>query len=104
VPLSFDVRLLLNGEDMSCGTFWNCKPATNSMSSGGKLGTELDAPDPQIKEVTLVLDPNPGLIEAQPGVDFVWGRQIVFNHVPLVRQDLSKTGAAAAIPQAQRAP
>ena len=55
----------------------------------------MDALDPALKEADLILTPNPGLIEAQPGIERVWGKEIVFNHVPLTRQDLEKAAAGS---------
>jgi tRNA A-37 threonylcarbamoyl transferase component Bud32 len=88
VPISFDVTLRLAGESIPCGSFWNCRTTEHSMGSGNQLGADLDVPDSQIKEADLILTPSPRQIEAVPGVTQVWGKEAVFNHVPLTRQDL----------------
>jgi hypothetical protein len=88
VPISFDVSLRLAGESISCGSFWNDRSSEHSMGSGDQLGTDLDVPNPQIKEADLILTPNPRRIEAIPGVTNVWGKEVVFTRVPLTRQDL----------------
>jgi hypothetical protein len=60
------------------------------MSSSGSwdLTTNIGALDPQVKEAEIVLTPNPKAIESVPTVDRIWGKEIVFSHVPLSRQDL----------------
>jgi hypothetical protein len=74
---------------VSCGEFWYCRTAKGSAGSGRELSASLEALDPQMREADVVLTPDPALIEPQPGVDRVWGREVVFKHVPLVRQDLA---------------
>jgi hypothetical protein len=91
VPISFNVTLRLAGESIPCGSLLNNRTTEHSMRSGDQLVADLDMPNPQIKEADLILTPNPRLIEAFPGVTNVWGKEIVFNHVPLMRQDLDGT-------------
>jgi hypothetical protein len=37
-----------------------------------------------------VLTPEPTAVESWPGVDRIWGKEIVLSHIPLTRQDLAR--------------
>ena len=88
--VSVDVTLRLAGKSYKCGSLmsWKSADRTTSSSSGGELKTDLDSLDPQIKEAEIVMTPNPQAVESRAGIDQIWGKDIVFSHVPLMRQDL----------------
>jgi hypothetical protein len=89
LPVSVDVTLRLAGQSFECGTLWAEKRADGSSASGGSEFTAVIGPlDPQIREAQILLTPNPKAIDSHPGVDLIWGREAVFSHVPLSRQDL----------------
>jgi serine/threonine protein kinase/LysM repeat protein len=88
--VSVDVTLRLAGKSYKCGSLmsWKSADRTTSSSSGGELKADLDSLDPQIKEAEIVMTPNPQAVESRAGIDQIWGKDIVFSHVPLMRQDL----------------
>ena len=70
---------------------------TNGSSGGsGPLSADIGTLDPQIKEAEIHLTPNPKAVEYRPGIDRIWGKEIVFSHVPLSRQDLAGATPAEA--------
>ena len=88
--VSVEVTLRLAGKSYKCGSLmsWKSADGTTSSSSGGELKADLDSLDPQIKEAEIVMTPNPQAVESRAGIDRIWGKDIVFSHVPLTRQDL----------------
>ncbi|MCX6922587.1 MAG: hypothetical protein NT154_05135 [Verrucomicrobia bacterium] len=90
VPIGFDVTLRLAGESIPCGSLFNGKPDAHSgTSSLREVSAEVSLPNPQVTEADIILTPNVKLIERDPSVDQVWGKDILFDHVPLSRQDLA---------------
>jgi serine/threonine protein kinase len=92
VSFSFDVKLRVGAETVACGQLWQNRRTDGSIRSYGnalELSTELALLPPEIREADVILTPNPTPVESIPGVDRIWGREIVFSHVPLSRQDLS---------------
>ncbi len=88
VHLSFDVSLRITGQTISCGTFWvNVRPQ-GSATYNAQKSVVLDRPPANLREAELVLTPNPAAVEEIPTVDRIWGKEIVFKHVPLKRLDL----------------
>jgi len=90
--VSVEVTLRLAGKSFKCGSLmsWKSADGTTSSSSGGELKADLDSLDPQIKEAEIVMTPNPQAVESRAGIDRIWGKDIVFSHVPLTRQDLPR--------------
>jgi serine/threonine-protein kinase len=88
--VSVEATLRLDGKSIKCGSLmsWKSADGITSWSSGGELKADLDSLDPQIKEAEIVMSPNPKAVESRPGIDRIWGKEIVFSHVPLSRQDL----------------
>jgi serine/threonine protein kinase len=99
LPISLEVRLRLPGQEINCGSVLALQNAEGTTSSQ-PLSADIGALDPQIKEAELRLVPNPQGVEKYPGIDRIWGREIVLSHVPLARQDLP--GAAAFGPVVER--
>ncbi len=91
VSISFRVNLRVAGQDKSCGDLWR-KHSLHGQGSPAhgtsELSTSIDPLDPAVTDAEVVLTPNRQAVEAIPGIDRIWGREIVFSHVPLVRQDL----------------
>ena len=89
-PISVDITLRLAGQAIKCGNLWWAPTTPGGWSGSGDLfSVGLGPLDPQIKEAEIVLTPNPKTIESWPRVDRIWGKEIVFSHVPLSRQDLA---------------
>ena len=91
VHLSFDVAVRIGGQTVPCGQIWASKRADGRIhqSSGTELTAELMPLDPKIQTADVILTPNPEAVENIPSVDRIWGGEIVFSNVSLVRQDLS---------------
>ncbi len=85
---AFDVQVRLGDARHACGSFW-WEQDGEHRTSGGVLGAELPSLDPRIREADFVLTPNAKMVEGRPGVDRIWGREVVFRHVALDRQDLA---------------
>jgi tRNA A-37 threonylcarbamoyl transferase component Bud32 len=88
LPFSVEVTLRLAGQTNPCGSLWAVAIKGGSTRSLRALTADIGTLDPQIKEVEIVLTPYPRGVESQPGIDRIWGKEIVFRHVPLLRQDL----------------
>ncbi len=95
LPLSVDVTLLLAGKTNKCGLLFGVKIGNLSSSGPGDLYVPIDPLDPQVKESEIILTPNPKPLEPFAGIDRMWGKDIVFSHVPLMRQDLIENTNAA---------
>lgn len=92
-PISVDITLRVTGQAIKCGNLWWAPTGPGAWSGSGELFSVGIGPlDPEIKEAEILLTPNPKTIESWPRVDRIWGKEIVFSHVPLSRQDLA--GAA----------
>ena len=89
MSVSFDVTLQFADQYIDCGFYWN---AFEILASGSTdLTAEIDSLDPKVRRVDVILTPNPESIESRPGVDIIWGKEIVFKDVPLTRHDLAET-------------
>ena len=88
LPISFDVALRIGGQTVPCGQLWTVKKANRSGASGQELTAELDRVAPEIKEADIILTPNPTPVEQIASVERIWGCEVVFSHVPLIRQDV----------------
>jgi predicted Ser/Thr protein kinase len=98
-PISVDVALHLAGQTIKCGPLWAVAIPTNGATGNGSSVTaSIDELDPQIKEAEIILTPNPAAVASQPGIDRIWGKEIVFHHVALSRQDLATAKAAETTP------
>ncbi len=88
VSVGFDVTLCLGREKYPCGQIRVVKLKDGfSRRGSSELKVEIGPVDPVIKDATILLTPNPGLMELYPGVDFIWGGTIEFSKVPVKRQD-----------------
>lgn len=88
LSISFDVALRISGQTTPCGQLWSAKRGTGRTGSGGELTAELVRVEPELKEAEIILTPNPTPVEPFAFVDRIWGREVVFSHVPLIRQDV----------------
>jgi serine/threonine protein kinase len=92
LPVSVDVILRLAGQDFKCGNYWFDGKSTqggfNPTPNGWTFTADIGTLDPQIKEAEIVLTPDPKAVESRAGVERIWGKEIIFSHVPLARQDL----------------
>jgi hypothetical protein len=88
VAISFDVALRIGGQTVPCGQLWSIKRPKGGASSGGELTAELNQVAPDIREAEIILTPNPTPVEPYAFVDRIWGREVVLNQVPLIRQDV----------------
>jgi serine/threonine protein kinase len=94
VPISFDVALQMGDQTIPCGTFWAVKTAQGSSYGGQELTVELDRLAPEIKTADIVLTPNPKPVEERGSVDRIWGKEVFFRQVRLIRQDLGEVAPA----------
>jgi serine/threonine protein kinase len=99
VPISFDVALQIDDQQIPCGTFWAEKTAQGSSYSGQELTVQLDRLAPEIKTADIILTPNPKLVEERGSVDRIWGREVLFHQVRLIRQDLGEVAPATPLVQ-----
>ena len=90
LPVSVDVSLRLAREDFNCGRLFGEKSPGRRTYSPKELTADIGPLDPQIKEGEIRLLPDPKAVEAYPGVDRIWGKEIDISHVPLLRQDLPR--------------
>ncbi len=93
VPISFDVTLRVAGKDYRCGHIWSATRGarggfTPNSGSRSELYARIQPPDAELREAEVVLTPNPKAVERLGSIDRIWGREIVFPHVRLVRKDL----------------
>ncbi len=94
VPISFDVALRVGDRIIPCGRIWRNKRPDGRIESGGiQVTADTEPLDPQVIEADVLLTPNPQAVENVSGIDRIWGREILFGHVPLIRQDLQGVGA-----------
>jgi hypothetical protein len=96
LPVSVDVRLRLAGEDFKCGRLFADKTPGRGAYSPKELTADIGSLDLQIKEGEIRLLPDPQAAEAYPGIDRIWGKEVVVGHVPLLRQDLSRADSVEA--------
>ena len=94
LPISVEVNLRIAGQAVKCGDLWAVAIPNGSSGDGGEFSANIEPLDPRIKEAEIVLTPNPRAMESHPDIDRIWGREIVFSHVPLSRQDLSAAAPA----------
>jgi serine/threonine protein kinase len=90
VPISFDVMLHTGDQTISFGNLWAIQTPTGSSSSGTDLTVEVDRLPPDIRSADVVLTPNPRPVEQRISFDQIWGRDITFRGVRLIRQDLGE--------------
>ena len=92
VAISCDAALRIGGQTYPCGQMFAYPIGKNGMSwSGETLTATLPAFDPSIQEADVVLTPNPKFIEEKSAVDRIWGKEIVFERVPLKRLDIMES-------------
>ena len=96
------MTLRVGGQTVNCGSFWSEKrtPGHSYSHSGDELKADIDPLDPQVKEVEIILTPNPKPVEPLASVERIWGKEVKFSHVPLTRYDLPGTrdGAETSAP------
>ncbi|MBE0545379.1 MAG: protein kinase [Verrucomicrobia bacterium] len=93
VPISFDVSLRVSGETYPCGHIWSAAKGTRggftpNRGSRSELSADINPLDAEVREAVVVLTPNPKAVEQKGSIDRIWGREIVFPRVRLIRQDL----------------
>ena len=99
VPISFDVSLRVVDQLIPCGRIQAFSTAQSSSRSGEELTVELDRLAPEIRTVDIVLTPNPKAVEQYASVHRIWGREVVFQQVRLIRQDLGEVASTAPVVQ-----
>lgn len=88
--IGFNVVLRLDGKDYHAGYLWRAMPTAGSyVGSGVELSADIDALPPEVRNVDVLLNPNPRLLDSVVGVDKIWGKGVVFRRMPLVRHDLA---------------
>jgi serine/threonine protein kinase len=89
VPVSFAVTMRAGDRTIRCGNLCSVATPHRSDSSSIDLGVESAPLAPEITEADIILTPDAGPVENLASVTRIWGREIVFSHVPLKRQDMS---------------
>ncbi len=97
VPVSFDVTVRLEGKSWSCGKFWRQfkRGGFGSGQTGGypgALGADIDPVGPGTTTADIILTPDRRQVEHVGTIDRIWGKEVVFERVPLARFDLPETG------------
>jgi len=99
VPISFDVILRAGDQSIPCGKLWAGERWTPDSlpdtRSGQELTSALISLSPAIEDASIVLTPNSKYVEHIGAVDRIWGKEIVFSRVPLIRQNLTNPTASA---------
>lgn len=86
--LSFDVSLIIAGRVVSGSQFSVHVLRQGHATYNAQQSVALDHLPADVREAELVLTPNPAAVEEIPTVDRIWGKPVVFSHVPLKRLDL----------------
>ncbi len=92
LAMSFDATVRLGNAVYPAGSIWG-ELNGGRRTWGDALGASVSPLNPAIRTADLVLTPNPTLIESRPGVDRIWGGEVVFRDIPLDRQDLAQPEA-----------
>ncbi|HEX5400636.1 MAG TPA: protein kinase [Verrucomicrobiae bacterium] len=98
LPVSVAVSLQVAGTTYPCGSVWTDRNTQGGSYKPGmdELGTELDTLAPQTRTADVILTPDPKAVESRSGIDHIWGREITFRNVRLVRQDLGEAATTLA--------
>jgi tRNA A-37 threonylcarbamoyl transferase component Bud32 len=88
LPVGVDVTLRLAGQSIPAGKLFEVKRANWGATGPQEFTVPIEPLDSQIKEAEILLTPNPRAVEEYPGIDRIWGKEIVLSNVPLSRQDL----------------
>jgi serine/threonine protein kinase len=108
--LSFgvDVTLRIAGQSINCGSLkgWAYTNETGSItratSGDGVLKAKLDSLDPNVRNADIVFIPNPKILDdTQPGVDQIWGKEIVIPKVAIKREDIDSQASAVIAPSTE---
>lgn len=91
IPISFDVSLQIDGSTYACGGLWAHSREGRMSSSSLERHAEIPRPDADTKTVDVHLVPNPDWVDRRAGLDRIWGKEIVFSQVPLIRYDLPRS-------------
>jgi hypothetical protein len=89
VPVSFDLFLRVGGKEYPMGYFVGT--TRGSTSSGGQVKFPSLAAD--VTTADVIFRPNPKHAESVPGIEQVWGKEVVIKDVKLERYDLEAAAA-----------
>jgi hypothetical protein len=90
-PVSCAVTLRVGGQSVPCGSLWAAANADGSRETGnGEMTADLAPLDAQTRQAEVILTPDPKAAEPHPGVNVIWGKEIVFRDVPVTRQDAGR--------------
>ena len=103
LPISFDVSLRLNGETYPCGGLWYVFHEKGVSYSGLECSAAIPGLDPGTRTADIVLTPAPQRIDRRADIERIWGREIIFPKVPLVRHDIIGPNDPVAVPGVERA-
>ncbi|HWB59204.1 MAG TPA: ankyrin repeat domain-containing protein, partial [Chthoniobacteraceae bacterium] len=94
VPVSFDGSMRLGGSTVQCS---GSVLSDGASSQATGMTAQIPALDPGIKETEITLIPDTHAVEEQPNFNRIWGKPIVFSHVPLTRWDQQQSPGAPAV-------
>jgi hypothetical protein len=86
VPVCFDVILKIDGKSYTSSWFLNDATRTGGSTEGS---ADIDLPSSDIKTCDVILRPKIAAAEEHAGIDRIWGQEITFTNVPLVRHDMA---------------
>jgi hypothetical protein len=106
LPFGVTVSLRIAGEPIPCGSLkgWAITNGTGITKTRGDdlLKAKLGSLDPNIRDADIVLTPNPKILEdTPPGVDQIWGKEIVIPKVAIKREDMESQASAVVSPSTQ---
>ena len=90
VSVSFDVALRAGGQTVTLGSpLWAGKRPNGQFgpNSPNQLTADIKPLAPDVRQADVILTPNPKPVEEVAGIDRIWGKKVVFEGVPLTRQD-----------------
>lgn len=82
VPLSYDLIMAFEGKEVKVGNFWW---GPDGHLNANRFECQVDLPD-SVNAVQMRLRPNPTYVESSPNIDRIWGGEVVFENVPVVRE------------------
>jgi len=95
IPISVDVKMVLGRRMIRMTGIWaeQNTNGTTMLSRAEDMAVDIGELNPEIREADVFLTPDTNAVVSHPGVDRIWGKEIIFHHVPLTRLDLSRAGA-----------
>ncbi len=93
LPISVASVVLVKaaGREVHRGAFWVDPAGLHGYSS---LEGDIDRPAPEVTTIDVILTPSVEVAEKDTFYDRIWGKEMVFQNVPLQREDLEEDESA----------